>query len=41
MWEFLTQESADEYNSLLDRYQVECSGRHDDENDLLDTQKSF
>ena len=41
MWEFPTQENADEYNSLLERYQVECSEKTYDENDLQEMQRSF
>lgn len=41
MWEFLTQEGADEYNSLLNRYQEQCSGKTYDENDLQNMQRNF
>gem|GEM_PF-2997193 len=41
MWDFLTQEDADEYNSLLDRYQEQCSGKTYDENDLQNLQRNF
>lgn len=41
MWEFPTQESVDEYNLLVKRFQDECEGKTYDENDLERFQRQF
>ena len=41
MWEFPSQESADEYNMLVERFQKECSEKTYDEDDLREMQRSF
>ena len=41
MWEFPTQESADKYNLLIERFQDECSGKTYDEKDLQNMQRNF
>ena len=41
IWEFPTQEGADEYNLLIERYQYGCTGKTYDENDMQELQRSF
>ena len=41
MWEFPSQESANEYNMLVERFQKECSEKTYDEDDLREMQRSF